>query len=433
MAKFTVDKELKTLESSYLMYENTKEEALAQLKKRVDENGDRKYSDEDIKEKIEIIQVAENDIIEKYLSLGGTKEDLEKAKKGTQKKKKKSTSGEVVSDKKNILDRVMSDFNQIEKEEEIKDETQFSEFLPRNIVPSQDTTYDVIPLPSNGECYKNKLSKIPVAYLTAYDENMILSPNLYNNKLIIDYILKEKILTNEIDPDDMLEGDREAIILYLRASGYGNEYPISATDNETGTKFDSYVDLSQLKFKPFKLKGDANGWFEYTLPVSKKVVKFRFLTHRDYVRLKKASELEVNMLKKNSLINIVNTLDSYINEDTELDRNDKVTYKQAIRNIENWKDSIPDEDATPYTHTITNALELEIMSVDGVTDRKIIRDFIANMKTLDSYHLRKYIQENEPGIDYHFTVQKPESLGGGSQEVFLQFDEYIFLNISDRI
>ena len=52
------------------------------------------------------------------------------------------------------------------------------------------------------------------------------------------------------------------------------------------------------------------------------------------------------------------------------------------------------------------------------------------MNVRDSSALRKYMAANEPGIDYNIQIQKPESLGGGSMEVFLQLDQYIFLNIA---
>ena len=55
--------------------------------------------------------------------------------------------------------------------------------------------YDVIQLPSNGQCYRSKVDRVPVAYLTAYDENIITSPNLYKDGLVIDYLLKNKIQT----------------------------------------------------------------------------------------------------------------------------------------------------------------------------------------------------------------------------------------------
>ena len=71
------------------------------------------------------------------------------------------------------------------------------------------------------------------------------------------------------------------------------------------------------------------------------------------------------------------------------------------------------------------------MSVDDVTDKKYIYDFVKGMNVRDSASLRRYITKNEPGIDYNITVDKPESLGGGSMEVFLQFDEFIFLDIPE--
>ena len=68
-----------------------------------------------------------------------------------------------------------------------------------DLIPDRDDNtntemYDMVPLPSKGECYKSKISKVPVAYLTAYDENMIVSPNLYRDNMIIDTMLKHKIL-----------------------------------------------------------------------------------------------------------------------------------------------------------------------------------------------------------------------------------------------
>ena len=89
-----------------------------------------------------------------------------------------------------------------------------------------------------------------------------------------------------------------------------------------------------------------------------------------------------------------------------------------------------EEDSLLFTHAITNRLEMSIMEVDGVTDRKIIRNFVRNMNVRDSSALRKYINDNEPGIDYNIEVEKPESLGGGSMPVFLQLDQNIFLNIA---
>ena len=260
---------------------------------------------------------------------------------------------------------------------------------------------------------------------------MIVSPNLYRDNLIIDYILQEKLLSKEIDPMDLLEGDREAIILFLRASGYGNEYPITATDEATGTEFDAVIDLSKLKYKEFNLKGDSHGWFDYTLPVCGSVVKFRFPTHRDIVTLEKLQELEEPKLMKESIKNYVSSLDTFIENDKDVSKEEKASIRRAIRTIENWGDKKDEESALKYNHALTNRMNLLIMSIDGITDRQYISDFIKKMNVRDSTSLRKYMLANEPGIDYRITVEKPKSLGGGSFETFLQLDQFVFLNITD--
>ena len=327
----------------------------------------------------------------------------------------------------------MAESREIElKKEESPTATRLEqEYIPSKGTYNPEAAFDVIPLPSKGEGYADKISKASVAYLTAYDENMIASPNLYKNNMILDYILQEKLLSKEIEPMDLLEGDREAIILFLRASGYGNEYPITATDDKTGTEFDSVVDLSKLTYKDFNLKGDSHGWFEFELPLSKSVVKFRFPTHRDNVMLEKMKIAEDKKLMKKSIEECVEKLDEYIENDDVLNKDDKANVRKAIRQIERWENSLENEDELMYNHDLTNRLNLLIMAVDGITDKEYIYNFIKRMSPRDSSALRKYILDNEPGIDYRIKIERPESLGGGSFETFLQLDQFLFLVIPE--
>ena len=425
-----VEKALKQLKCSYDMYETTKKQTEKKMKEALNKDGTKKYTAEDIKEEIALITEAQNDVVGQYLQLGGKEEDL---KKKTRKKVTTDTSKEVVN--KTVMD-MMDDMESDRKQALEKAVSATATRLEQSYIPtkgsySADATFDVIPLPSKGEAYADKIAKMPVAYLTAYDENMIVSPNLYRDNLIIDYMLQEKLLSNEIDPMDLLEGDRDAIILFLRASGYGNEYPITATDEATGKEFDAVVDLSKLKYKEFTLQGDSNGWFSFTLPVSGAEVKFRFPTHRDIVMLDTMQKAEEAKLKKNVIKQYVGTLDAFIESDKEVSKDEKIKIRQAVRTIESWGDKIDDEDAMLYNHALTNRLNLLIMAVNGITDKKYISDFIRKMPVRDSSALRKYITNNEPGVDYNITVERPESLGGGSVTTFLQLDQFLFLNIAD--
>lgn len=420
-----VEKALRQLKSSYDMYEKTKKETEKKMKETLNPDGTKRYTQNDIKSQLELINNAQADVAQQYLMIGGSEEDL---KKKTRKKMPdipneksvKDMMEDMEVDRKKALDNAISaTATRMEQE-----------YIPSKGSYNPEAAFDVIPLPSKGEAYKDKIAKMSVAYLTAYDENMIVSPNLYRDNLILDYILQEKLLSKEIDPMDLLEGDRDAIILFLRASGYGNEYPITATDNISGKEFETVVDLSKLKYKEFNLVGDSNGWFPFKLPYSGVEIKFRFPTHRDKVMLEKMQESEENRTKKDVIKNYVDTLDIYIESDNEVSKDEKVKIRQAIRTIENWGEAMNEEDALKYNHALTNRLNLLVMAVDGITDKKYIYDFIRKMSVRDSSALRRYIQENEPGVNYNIEIERPESLGGGSMKTFLQLDQFLFLNIA---
>ncbi len=419
------EKQLRIDESSYEMYERTKKETVENMKKKLNENKQRMYSDKDIEKKVRLITEAQETILEDYQARGG---DVEKL---LNKNKKPSIGLEKQSVPITEQIKAMRKEQENNYVQQVQPSTVTREvdLLPDRANENVEM-YDMVPLPSKGECYRSKISKVPVAYLTAFDENMIVSPNLYRDNMLIDTMLKHKVLNDVINPKDMLEGDREAIILFLRANGYGPEYPITATDDKTGVEFDAVVDLSKIEFKKFTLTGDTNGWFDFTLPFSKKQIKFRFLTHQDNLDLKAMDELENRRMKKEVLSEMVGRLDEFIENDDDVDRTLKLRVREGIRNIETWADGIDENLGNDFTNAVTNKLEMEIMSVDDITDRTYIHKFVRQMNVKDSSALRRYINDNEPGLDYRFTIEKPESLGGGSMDVFLQLDQFIFLNLA---
>ena len=424
-----VEKALKQLKISYDMYEKTKKETERRLKDALNPDGTKRYTQTDIDNNIKLISDSQLDIVKQYVLLGGKEEDLKK------KTRKKTATEAINTVNKNVMEMVKD--MAVEREEELKKNISATStrieqsYIPQKGDYNPEAAFDVIPLPSKGEAYRDKIAKMSVAYLTAYDENMIVSPNLYRDNLILDYILQEKLLSKEIDPLDLLEGDRDAIILFLRASGYGNEYPITATDNISGKEFDAVVDLSKLKYKEFNLKGDSNGWFLFKLPVSGREIKFRFPTHRDVVTLEKLQTSEENKTKKDTIKKYVDNLDTFIESDKEISKEEKVKVRQAIRTLESWGDKMDEDDSLKFNHTLTNRLNLLIMAVDGITDKQYIYDFVRKMNVRDSSALRRYIQENEPGVDYNIEVERPESLGGGLMKTFLQLDQFLFLNIAE--
>ena len=320
-----------------------------------------------------------------------------------------------------------------EKETEIdmtpSETTMFNSDTFTNIDPNAQ--FDVIQLPSNGQCYKSKVDRVPVSYLTAYDENIITSPNLYKDGLVIDYLLKNKVESDDIKVEDLVSGDADAIILYLRATSYGADFPIVVMDPETGEQIDTTVDLTTLKAREFKLVGDENGYFDYETPFRHDKVKFRYLTRKQERQLRKITEIESYGTKAAMLDSERETLINAIANDKYISEQDKKTIRNAAKVMETWSKKLKEVNSSEFTKIMTNNLLLQIVSVNGNTDREFIKQWVMKMPARDALMLRRYINDNRPGIDFDIEVERPESLGGGSFKTFLNWDDSVFLNISD--
>lgn len=452
---------LKTKISSYIMTLRTREETYNIRKKRAEEKNQKFPSSDDVKA-IKLLNNMIDDIKSDIIKMGGTEEDILNAEKEAEDtsyiERRKAMLKDL--DKKNNEAKIKSEEKELPKDDfkiEYDKEADADEIIPSKpkvkskkqeaIKPSlkkpkaKETTepkpdfgkkrelFDSIPLPSKGECYTDKEGKIPVAYLTAYDENLIVSPNLYDDGTFIDVLLKNKIMYEDFDPDNLLPGDRDAIVLWLRASGYGNEFPVTATDNETGKQFETTVDLSKINYKPFTLKADENGYFDFTLPISKDNIKFRFLTYGLVKKLQKMNEENEMEVKKDYIEKATETLSEYVDEDKEINKSTKEKLNEAIERLKTYGDSISAKENGRIIEAITNKLQLSVVSVNGNEDRDFIKEYINTMPARDSYALRSYITNNEPGVDFNVKVERPTSLGGGSVTMFLTLNQFLFFNI----
>jgi len=216
--------------------------------------------------------------------------------------------------------------------------------------------YDVIELPSRGIHYTSKKKSVRVAYLTASDENILSSPSFLSTNTVITELLKRKILDKDLPIDEIVEEDRQAILIFLRNTAFGSEYSLTITDDKTGESFTANIDLGSLKLKDFNLTEDSNGEYSYTLEKSKTDVTFKFLTQKQ--------EAEIEKIK------------------------------------ESWN-------GNGIAPIVTKQLEMMIKSVGGTRDALKIRSFIETMPIKDSQDFRKFTQNNKPGLDLTQQVTTP--------------------------
>lgn len=210
-------------------------------------------------------------------------------------------------------------------------------------------SYDIVELPSRGICYSPIKKSVRVAYMTAADENILAAPNLIQSNSIVNELLKRKVIDKDINVDDIIEEDRQAILIFLRNTAFGSDYNLKLQDPETNEDFPEVADLSTLDFKPFTLVPDENGEFPYFMEKSKTQVTFKFLTRKQENELK------------------------------EIEKSWKV------------EDGIPP--------IITKRLEMHIKSVKGNRDMMNIHNFVQQLPIVDSQSFRKHITDNKPGID----------------------------------
>ena len=297
-------------------------------------------------------------------------------------------------------------------------------------VPSY-VQYDVIPLPSKGECYPIdsplRCGRIPVAYLTAADENIIASPNVYRDGKLLDIMLKRKVLDKRIDTNCLCSGDRDAIILWLRGTSYGEEFPITATNPETGKRYNVEIKLSQFDYNDFDLVGDEEGLFDYETS-NGDLLKFKFLNSNEEEELRKIITSQITDTNKFDILKNIISISECLN---------RITLSQEESNminedIEEIKDIIGNdfEQNTEeiFPNTITEQMIIHTVSINGNRDKEFIRNYIENMRTKNAMDYRNYFAENKPGVDFNFTVNIPESDGGGSFSTFLRIDDTIFIN-----
>ena len=212
---------------------------------------------------------------------------------------------------------------------------------------------EMIDLPSEGKLYPKgsplSSGKLEIKYMTAKEEDILTSQNLIKKGVVIDRLLDTLILTEGVSVDDLILGDKNAIMVASRILAYGPEYECEVTNPTTGNKFTHVFNLADCPFK--KIPDDiTENKFEVTLPVSKQTLTYRLLSGKE----EKLIESELKQLKK---------LGSQVSPE------------------------------------LTTRLKYCITSIDGNIEETVIRNFVDNMLSRDSLHLRNEMGKFAPDIE----------------------------------
>ena len=255
----------------------------------------------------------------------------------------------------------------------LEDETVFFDENPPPpaVAPQQDTASgggfswsaptQFVDLPSRGEFYPenhplhNKES-VEIKYMTAKEEDILTSKALLKEGVAIDRLLQSVVIDKDININSLLVGDKNALIVAARVTGYGSEYQTKVTCPSCSTTEEYSFDLEGAPLKDTSTaledynatKTDRNT-FLVQAPLTQAQVEVRLLTGADEIK----------------------------------------SFKEAQRKAKRKLDETP----------LTDQFRMFIVSVNGDTDPLTIRSFIQAMPARDSRYLRTFYSDVTPNID----------------------------------
>jgi hypothetical protein len=219
-------------------------------------------------------------------------------------------------------------------------------------------------LPSKGKYYPeghplfNK-ETIEIRQMTAKEEDILANKSYIKKGVAIDRLLESLLVDKTIDLDSLLLGDKNALIIASRISGYGAEYGVGVQCPDCGEKFENQFNLYELQSKqedeerelPEGVEKTERNTFKTVLPITKWEVEFRALTGKDE--------------------------------------------KDIARMIENRKKMNPNAEAS-----VLDQIRTILVSIQGVSDRSAIAQAVNNLPARDSRYLRSLFQVCVPNVKF---------------------------------
>ena len=215
---------------------------------------------------------------------------------------------------------------------------------------------EVVDLPSKGYFYIDghplSSGKVEVKYMTAKEEDILTSQNLIKQGTVIDILLQALIVDKTINVQDLLIGDKNAIMVAARILGYGKEYEFEYDGEEQKVDL-SILEPIDIDFSKFT-KGKNE--FSFKLPTSERTITFKLLSGQDEKKI-----------------------------DAELKALEKITKSRSSE--------------------LTTRLKTMLLSVDGESDKEYIINFVENeFLSRDSLAFRKHLSTITPDMDMKTTI-----------------------------
>lgn len=249
--------------------------------------------------------------------------------------------------------------NQRRTKSAAKKESLEAQKTPMGSVLDFVTPTEFVDLPSQGKFYPedhpfHNKDTIEIRYMTAKDEDILTNKTLLRKGIALEKLLENILSNSDVDPGTLLIGDRNAIIVAARTTGYGPIYDTSVSCPSCQANIRHKFNLANAKINNGNIEGNNNitktdeGTFIVKLPLTKVNAEVRLLTGEDELELSKNAKQDNNSI---------------------------------------------------FENVYTSQLQRIIVSLNEEDDRNIINRFVELMPAHDSRHLRNAHAEATPNID----------------------------------
>ena len=228
---------------------------------------------------------------------------------------------------------------------------------------------EFVALPSEGRLYPenhplHNQDSIEIKQMTAKEEDMLTSRTLLKKGVALERVIQSLLVDKSINAEDLLVGDRNAIIIAMRVSGYGREYAVQLTCPQCGTTQEENYDLNEAtiytgdELEKYQVTPNSDGTFTTVLPRTEATVTFKVLNGHDEKRL------AANATSKKS-------------------NRRQSTYEQGV----------------------TAQIAQMVIAVNGDSSVEARRYLVENIPSIDSRHLRRAYRAAAPNVELTYDFE----------------------------
>ena len=194
--------------------------------------------------------------------------------------------------------------------------------------------------------------------MTAKEEDILTNQSYIKKGTVLDKLLESVIVSKDINIDDIIVGDKNALLISTRILGYGKKYEFLSR----GVRHTA--DLTEINNKEFDISDIEPGKNEFTYKIERTgdVITYKILNGKD----EKLIQKEIAGLKK-------------INKESSFELSTRLKYM--------------------------------IVSVNGESDRKDVRSFVDNQfLAIDSRAFRDHVRDTQPDVDLTISTDRGEEV-----------------------